>query len=73
MRTKVNPDNIDTRDLIGWEALCQSETDGKESADGKELSKTDGEESADGKELTDGQPNKAADGKPKKAADGKFK
>ena len=73
MRTKVNPDDINTRDLIGWEALHQSKTDDEESADGKELSKTDGKESEDGKELTDGQPNKAADGKPKKAADGKFK
>ena len=73
MRTKVNPDDVDTRDLIRWEALHQGETDGEESADGKKLSESDGEESADGKELTYGQPNKAADGKLKKEADGKFK
>ena len=75
MRTKVNPDDVDTRDLIGWEALCQ--TASKEDNRGHEcesyMSETNGEESADGKELTDGQSNKAADGKLKKEADGKFK
>ena len=76
MRTKVNPDDVDTRDLIGWEALHQ--TASKEDNRGHEresyASKTDGKESADGIELTDGQPNtKAADGKLKKDTDGKFK
>ena len=71
----INLDDVDTRDLFGWEALYQ--TASKEDIRGHEcesyMSKTDGKESADGKELTDGQPNKAADGKPKKEADGKFK
>ena len=75
MRTKVNPDDVNTRDLIGWEALCQtaSKEDNRGHKHESYVSETDGKESADGKELTDGQPNKAADGKPKKEADGKFK
>ena len=75
MRTKVNPDDVDTRDLIGWEALCQtvSEEDNRGHKCESYMSETDGEEPADGKELTDGQSNKAADGKPKKEVNGKFK
>ena len=69
MRTKDNPGDVNTRDLIGWEAQHQSKTDGREVTDGRESAD---DQSADSKELTDGLPNKAADGKLKKAADSKF-
>ena len=78
MRTKVNPDDINTRDLIGWEALqALHQTASDEDNRGHECesytSETDGKESADVKELSDGKSEKGADGKSKKEADGKFK
>ena len=62
MRMKVNLDDVNTRDLIRWEALqALYQTVSDEDNRGHECesytSKTDGKESADVKKLADGKQN----------------
>ena len=71
MRMKINLDDVDTRDLIGWEALHQTSTSSNEDNRGDKCKSHTRE--TDGKEFTDGKMNKETDGKLKKEAVGNFK